>query len=302
MTRTIAVVNGPNLNMLGKREVDIYGGLSLDDICHRIQAEAGKLNVRPIFYQSNSEGELASYIQSCRETADGIVLNAGAYTHYSVTLRDAVSACEVPTVEVHISNIYKRESFRHVSLIAPVCVGQICGLGTSGYLLAMRALVDGRPVQAGSGTSTEKKRKNLLVVSGPNLNLLGTRDVSIYGTCSLEDIHHGLRRRAGELGVSVECVQFNSEGAMVDCLQEAAEKYDGVIINPAALAHYSYALRSAISTMLLPTVQVYISNVHAREEFRHKSVIADVCLGVVGGFGENSYLLALEALCTIGDE
>jgi 3-dehydroquinate dehydratase-2 len=146
-----------------------------------------------------------------------------------------------------------------------------------------------------------KKNRKYLVISGPNLNLLGTRKTSIYGAGSLEDIHSGLRQRAEELKVGVECRQFNSEGAIIDCLQQAPGDYDGVIINAGALAHYSYALRSAIGSMLLPCVEVFISNVYAREEFRHKSVIAPVCVGVVGGFGKKSYLLALEALSKLGE-
>ena len=142
--------------------------------------------------------------------------------------------------------------------------------------------------------------KSFLVISGPNLNLLGTRKTSIYGEGSLEDIHRGLQQRAGQLNVSVECKQFNSEGAIVDCLQEAPGRFDGIIINAGALAHYSYALRSAIGATLLPCVEVFISNVYAREEeFRHKSVIAPVCVGVISGFGKNSYLLALDALVNL---
>ena len=146
-----------------------------------------------------------------------------------------------------------------------------------------------------------KKNRKYLVISGPNLNLLGTRKVSIYGEGSLEDIHSGLRQRAEELNVGVECKQFNNEGDIIDCLQQAPGNFDGVIINAGALAHYSYALRSAIGSMLLPCVEVFISNVYAREEFRHKSVIAPVCIGVIGGFGKKSYLLALEALAKLGE-
>ena len=136
-------------------------------------------------------------------------------------------------------------------------------------------------------------------MSGPNLNLLGTRKVSIYGEGSLEDIHTGLQKRAEELDVLVDCFQYNSEGAIIDSLQKATGEYAGVVINAGALAHYSYALRSAIGAMLLPCVEVFISNVHAREEFRHTSVIAPVCIGVIGGFGKKSYILALEALVNL---
>ena len=144
------------------------------------------------------------------------------------------------------------------------------------------------------------KKKSFLVISGPNLNLLGLRKTSIYGEGSLEDIQRSLEQRAEELDVKVECRQFNSEGAIVDCLQEAPGRFDGVIINAGALAHYSYTLRSAIGATLLPCVEVFISNVYAREEeFRHKSVIAPVCVGVISGFGKKSYLLALEALANL---
>src|SRR5512137_862715 len=131
------------------------------------------------------------------------------------------------------------------------------------------------------------------------MNLLGTRKISIYGEGSLEDIHRGLQARADELGVEVECRQSNSEGEIIDLLQDAPGRFDGVVINAGALAHYSYALRSAIGSMLLPCVEVFISNVHAREEWRHTSVIAPVCVGVIGGFGKKSYILALEALVNL---
>lgn len=144
------------------------------------------------------------------------------------------------------------------------------------------------------------KKRKFLVISGPNLNLLGTRNTSIYGKGTLEAIHQGLKSTAQNQGVEVECVQFNSEGAIIDCLQKAPEEFEGVIINASALAHYSYALRSAIGAMLLPCIEVFISNVHQREEFRHDSVLAPVCVGVIGGFGAKSYILALEALVYLG--
>lgn len=138
----IAIVHGPNLNMLGKREIGIYGGKTMEDINDDILNEANKLGVTVEFFQSNSEGELVSFIQECRERVKGVIINAGAYTHYSIALRDAILASQVSFVETHISNIYKRESFRHVSVIAPVCIGQICGLGSHGYILALRALTE----------------------------------------------------------------------------------------------------------------------------------------------------------------
>ena len=130
--------------MLGKRELGIYGSNTLEDINSAIAAEARKLKVTVEFFQSNTEGEIVTFIQKCRGRADGILINAGAFTHYSVALRDAIAAAEVPTVEAHISNIYRREPFRHVSMIAPVCIGQVCGLGTFSYIVGLRALIEDR--------------------------------------------------------------------------------------------------------------------------------------------------------------
>jgi 3-dehydroquinate dehydratase-2 len=141
MPKHIAVIHGPNLNMLGEREVGVYGNKSLEDIDSDIAAEASQLDATVEFHQSNGEGELVTFIQQCRGRADGILLNAGAYTHYSIALRDAISAVEIPTVEVHISNVYSRETFRHTSVIAPVCIGQICGFGPYSYILGLRALL-----------------------------------------------------------------------------------------------------------------------------------------------------------------
>ena len=142
MADLFAVVNGPNLNMLGKREVDIYGDKNLEDINAEVKKEADNLGVAVEFFQSNIEGELVTFIQGCRDRVKGIILNAGAFTHYSIALRDAVSAAQVPVVEVHMSNIYRRESFRHLSVIAPVCIGQISGFGSRSYILALRALME----------------------------------------------------------------------------------------------------------------------------------------------------------------
>jgi 3-dehydroquinate dehydratase-2 len=144
MKGLIALINGPNLNMLGKREIGIYGGKTIDDINAEVKQEADKLGVNVEFFQSNSEGELVTFIQDCRERVKGIILNAGAYTHYSIAIRDAIASAQVSVVEVHISNIYKREAFRHLSVIAPVCMGQISGFGSLGYILALRALMEER--------------------------------------------------------------------------------------------------------------------------------------------------------------
>lgn len=135
----ILFLNGPNLNLLGQREPDIYGRTTLADIETSVRQRASEAGVEVDFRQSNLEGELVTWIQKARGEFDSIVINAAAYTHTSVALRDAISASGVPTIEVHLSNIYRREEFRHKSLIAPVCHGQIAGFGAKSYLLGFEA-------------------------------------------------------------------------------------------------------------------------------------------------------------------
>jgi 3-dehydroquinate dehydratase-2 len=137
----ILVLNGPNLNLLGKREPQIYGSATLADIEKAVRDKAGTLGVGVDFRQSNHEGELVTWIQEAVGIFQVIVLNAAAYTHTSVALRDAIAAAGIPTIEVHISNVHARETFRHLSMIAPVCRGQITGFGVNSYILAIDAAV-----------------------------------------------------------------------------------------------------------------------------------------------------------------
>ena len=138
----ILFLNGPNLNLLGKREPNIYGHATLADIEAKVRERAKTLGIEVGFRQSNLEGELVGWIQEAKGNCDVIVLNAAAYTHTSIALRDAIAAVGVPTIEVHLSNIHGREEFRQKSLIAPVCCGQISGFGQKSYLLALEASVD----------------------------------------------------------------------------------------------------------------------------------------------------------------
>lgn len=136
----ILIINGPNLNMLGIREPGVYGTESYEDLCELIRREAAKSGSQVEFFQSNSEGALIDAIQGAYGTVDGIVINPGAYTHYSYAIHDALKAIPVPAVEVHISDIHSREAFRQISVTAPACVLQICGHGFAGYVEGMRFL------------------------------------------------------------------------------------------------------------------------------------------------------------------
>lgn len=140
--KNILIIHGPNLNLLGKREKDIYGQTSLEEINRQISALADALKVSVAFFQSNSEGELVSAIQNALGAYDALVINPGAYTHTSIALRDAIAGTELPAVEVHLSNIYQREEFRKKSLLAEVAVGQIAGFKVDSYLLGLRAAVN----------------------------------------------------------------------------------------------------------------------------------------------------------------
>ena len=140
MTR-ILLLHGPNLNLLGVREPDVYGKLSLDDINQRLTVFAGERGVELRVFQSNSEGALVDALHKAMTWADGVVFNPGAYTHTSVALRDAIAGTGLKVVEVHLSNVHAREEFRHKSLLAPVCVGQISGFGWRSYLLGLEALL-----------------------------------------------------------------------------------------------------------------------------------------------------------------
>lgn len=138
----VLFLNGPNLNLLGHREPEVYGKTTLADIEARVRGRANSLGATIDFRQSNSEGELVGWIQQAKNNFDAIVINAAAYTHTSVALRDAICAVGVPTIEIHLSNIHAREEFRHRSLIAPVCKGQIAGFGPNSYILGLEAAVN----------------------------------------------------------------------------------------------------------------------------------------------------------------
>ena len=156
MSRAILLLNGPNLNLLGPRQPEIYGSSTLSDIAALVRKRASERNIEIGFRQSNSEGQLVEWIHEIANDYDYLVLNAAAYTHTSVALRDAISGTQIPTIEIHLSNVHSRESFRHQSLIAPVCVGQITGFGIDSYTLALDACI--RLKKAAKKTETENNQ------------------------------------------------------------------------------------------------------------------------------------------------
>jgi 3-dehydroquinate dehydratase-2 len=141
MSKPIYVLSGPNLNMLGKREPEIYGSQTLDDIHGLLKAKAAQTKIDVNCLQSNHEGELVDYIQEAGDKASGLIINAGALTHTSVALSDAIKAIDIPVIEVHMSNVYQREEFRHHSYLSPVVIGVICGFGSQSYELALDFLL-----------------------------------------------------------------------------------------------------------------------------------------------------------------
>ena len=140
--KKVLVVNGPNLNLLGVREKGVYGSETLLDIAKAVNITSEQLGLETDFIQSNHEGEIIDKLHAARGVYEAVIINAGAYTHYSIAIRDAIKAIEIPTIEIHLSNIHSREEFRHTSVIAPVCAGQICGFGKMSYILALHAVAN----------------------------------------------------------------------------------------------------------------------------------------------------------------
>lgn len=151
----------------------------------------------------------------------------------------------------------------------------------------------------GSNREVDRLVLRLLILHGPNLNLLGRREVSVYGTITLDEINQMIHGRAAERGWEVECRQSNHEGELIDWIHDSPGNFDALVMNPGALTHYSIAVRDALAGVDIPAVEVHLSNIHKRETFRHHSVTAPVCVGQISGFGPASYLLGMEAAALI---
>lgn len=289
MSALYSVIHGPNLNMLGQREVSIYGNWTLDDINAAVEQEARRLGFAVEFFQSNSEGELVTRIQQCRGRAQGILLNAAAYTHYSIAIRDAMAAAQVPVAEVHLSNIYCREPFRHRSVISSLCSGQVCGFGAYSYLWALHGLagtadqpVFPPPSEAGARYMIESNTDFSDQVQG----IVSTAEF-------LQDTHQQVQQLAERLNITVECRPFEPP-ALIDYLQRSPSDYAGGVINAGRWKTKGEQMRAILVDW--PCVEVFTASQSTEQEHNIPSAISPLCRGVIGGFGSQDYLLALQAL------
>jgi 3-dehydroquinate dehydratase-2 len=296
---SILVVNGPNLNFLGRREPALYGSVTLAHVNESLTVEAGRHGVTIDFRQSNSEGVLIDAVQEAMTAFDAVIINPGGLSHTSVALRDALAMISVPIIEVHVTNIHAREAFRHHSFISGVAKTVIVGAGTNGYLLALAHAMEllstrlPHPVEAASARAGDGQPASVLVLNGPNLNFLGTREPDIYGHVTLAEVREQVIAESGRLGVAADFRHSNSEGILIDAAQEAMTDFAAVIINPAGLSFTSVALRDSLSMLPVPVIELHLTNIMAREEYLHHSYISPIATSVIMGAGTHGYALAL---------
>lgn len=291
------VLNGPNLNFLGRREPAIYGSVTLAEVNESLRRVAEGRGVIVDCRQSNSEAVLIDAAQEAMSEFDAVIVNAGGLSHSSVSLRDALAMIPVPVVEVHVTNIHAREEFRHHSYISGVAKAVIVGAGTNGYLLALEhvsSLIAAAPPDR-QATVSGAPLASVLMLSGPNLNLLGLREPDIYGHETLAQIGERVTAEATRLGLAVDFRQSNSESTLVDAVQEAMSAFEAVIINPAGLSFTSVALRDALAMLSVPVTELHITNIMARPaEYLHHSYVSSVATTVIMGAGTHGYELALQ--------
>ena len=292
-TPSILVLNGPNLNLLGQREPALYGSKTLADVHADLLAAAQHSGTTIDFRQSNNEGVLIDAVQEAMTDFDGVIINPGGLSHSSVSLRDALAMLSVPVVEVHITNILAREKFRHHSYISGIATAVIVGAGTGGYELALAHLLKLLSVQT-TDPMPASRAASVLMLSGPNLNFLGLREPKIYGHDTLADIEQQANIKADHLDLNLDLRQSNSEAVLIEAAQEAMSHFDALVINPAGLTFTSVALRDALAMLQVPVIELHISNVMAREEYLHHSLISPIATAIIMGAGVNGYLLALD--------
>jgi 3-dehydroquinate dehydratase, type II len=301
----VLVLNGPNLNFLGRREPALYGSVTLDAITESLARLAELRGVGLDCRQSNSEGVLIDAAQEAMSDFDAVIINAGGLSHTSVALRDALAMLPVPVVEVHVTNIHARETFRHHSYISDVATAVIVGAGTNGYILALEHVLSllptARPVT--SAGPRGRSQASALVLSGPNLNFLGRREPDVYGNVTLEQIGERVAAEAARLGLTADFRQSNSESQLVDAAQEAMSAFEAVIINPAGLSFTSVPLRDALAMLPVPVIEVHITNIMARQaEYLHHSHISPIATAVIMGAGAHGYELALQQVAHLAVE
>jgi 3-dehydroquinate dehydratase-2 len=246
----ILLVNGPNLNLLGRREPEIYGHDTLQDVVDKMRAFADSLGAELEDFQSNYEGELISRVHEAMGNIDFIVINAGAFTHTSVALRDALLGVSMPYYEIHISNVYAREEFRHHSFISDKAQGVACGIGQHGYELCIKAGI--RSLELANTSQQEPAAKkarlekdvvdsvtpageqvNILILNGPNHILQGTREKDIYGDTTLQQAIDLARQTVSSLGnANLHELTSNSEGDLITRIHESMGNIDAIVVNP----------------------------------------------------------------------
>jgi 3-dehydroquinate dehydratase II len=299
-TTSILVLNGPNLNFLGRREPHLYGSTTLAEVQQSLADEAHRHGIDVDFRQTNSEAVLIDAVQEAMVAFDGVIINAGGLSHTSIALRDALAMIPVPIVEVHVTNIHAREEFRHHSFVSEVASAVIVGAGTYGYSLALEHIMtlvplDAQPA-AGQSPTAPSGLGSVLVLNGPNLNFLGQRQPEIYGRVTLEEIHENAAAEGERLGLACDFRQYNSESALIDAAQEAMTRFSAVVINPAGFTFSSVGLRDALAMLPVPVIELHISNIAARpEEHLHHSRMSAIATAVIMGAGTNGYVLALRA-------
>ncbi len=307
MKPSILIVNGPGQSNLSDHDGNGHGGLTLTVIREASEALSAKLGARLDFRQTENQDEMFQWIARESEEFDGVIINPVRHSRSATELlRSYRSAVQViaglkkPVIEVHINNIYRQSADATQPLYAPEgSMGFICGFGLNSYLAAIRAISlrpDSRDQNQVAGPEMPDK---VVVLNGPNLNLLGRREPDIYGKLTLDDLSLRCTKVGLQHGLDVKFRQSNHEGALVDWIQEAIDTAPGMIINAAAYTHTSVAIHDALRAYPGLKIEVHISNPRLRETFRHMSFVSPLVDGIVAGLGPNGYELSVELMANL---